>query len=288
MLKHAFLLSVHTNLEQLKLLINTLDYGDIFIHVDKKSDSLFEELKTLYQNDERISLVLNRKFVNWSGFSQVEATLELFDLVKKSGHTYDYIHFISGQDLPLMNHETMDAYIVSTGNHKQFLEVNDIGSYKWRLNCYSLFRENPKNRKLFYRILDNGFRMIQKPFIHRKNFNGFELYKGSQWFSMTYDCMEYVLDYVRKNDYINRFKYTACSDEHFFQILLMNSKFREDVLCKNSRYIVFEGYNASPKTLTLEDYPEFMNGKYMFARKFDTDISGEVIAEVIKHIQEVK
>lgn len=36
MLKHAFILSVHTNFSQIKVLIKTLLFGDVFIHVDKK------------------------------------------------------------------------------------------------------------------------------------------------------------------------------------------------------------------------------------------------------------
>lgn len=79
--------------------------------------------------------------VNWSGFSQVQATLKLLELVESTKRKYDYIHFISGQDLPLMSHAQMDAYIKSKGIGKQFVEVNDIDSYKWRLTQYSFFRE---------------------------------------------------------------------------------------------------------------------------------------------------
>ena len=38
MLNHAFILSAHTNFEQIKLLLSTLHFGDVFIHVDKKSE----------------------------------------------------------------------------------------------------------------------------------------------------------------------------------------------------------------------------------------------------------
>ena len=219
--------------------------------------------------------------VNWSGFSQVQATLKLLELVESTKRKYDYIHFISGQDLPLMSHAQMDAYIESKGIDKQFVEVNDIDSYKWRLTQYSFFRENPNNRKKLYRLTDIVLRLIQMPFIRRKNFKGFELYKGSSWFSITYDCMKYVLSYMNENDYCSKFKYTACPDEHFFQVLLMNSKYKDKVLKYNSRYIVFEGLNASPKTLGVEDMEYFMNGQYMFARKFDMNKDRQVISKVL-------
>ena len=45
MLKHAFIMSVHTNLEQLQVLVTALQFGDVYIHVDKKQDALFKQLK---------------------------------------------------------------------------------------------------------------------------------------------------------------------------------------------------------------------------------------------------
>ena len=247
MLRHAFIMSVHTNMEQLQVLVTTLHFGDVYIHVDKKQEALYQNLKETYKSNPNVFLVSDRVSVNWSGFSQVQATLKLLELVESTKRKYDYIHFISGQDLPLMSHAQMDAYIESKGIDKQFVEVNDIDSYKWRLTQYSFFRENPNNRKKLYRLTDIVLRLIQMPFIRRKNFKGFELYKGSSWFSITYDCMKYVLSYINENDYCSKFKYTACPDEHFFQVLLMNSKYKDKVLKYNSRYIVFEGLNASPK-----------------------------------------
>lgn len=281
MLRHAFIMSVHTNLEQLQVLVTALQFGDVYIHVDKKQDTLFQQLKEIYKNNSNVFLVEDRVSVNWSGFSQVQATIKLFELVESTKRTYDYIHFISGQDLPLMSHAQMDDYIEGKGIDQQFVEVNDIDSYKWRLTQYSFFRENPNNRKKLYRLIDIALRLIQMPFVRRKNFKGFQLYKGSQWFSITYECMKYILSYIRENDYCSKFAYTACPDEHFFQVLLMNSKYKDKVLKYNSRYIVFEGLNASPKTLGVEDMDYFMNGQYMFARKFDMNKDRQVISKIL-------
>ncbi len=281
MLRHAFIMSVHTNLEQLQVLVTALQFGDVYIHVDKKQDTLFQQLKEIYKNNSNVFLVEDRVSVNWSGFSQVQATIKLFELVESTKRTYDYIHFISGQDLPLMSHAQMDDYIEGKGIDQQFVEVNDIDSYKWRLTQYSFFRENPNNRKKLYRLTDIALRLIQMPFVRRKNFKGFELYKGSQWFSITYECMKFILSYIRDNDYCSKFAYTACSDEHFFQVLLMNSKYKDKILKYNSRYIVFEGLNASPKTLGVEDMDYFMNGQYMFARKFDMNKDRQVISKIL-------
>ena len=281
MLKHAFILSVHTNFSQIKVLIKTLLFGDVFIHVDKKQQTLFEQLKEYYSTYENVYVIENRITVNWSGLSQVKATLNLLDAVKSTGKTYDYVHFISGQDLLLMSQHELDSFIQQK-NKKEFIEVNDIGNYKWRVKQYSFFRENPKNRNFLFRVIDILIRVIQMPFVHRKNLEGMVLYKGSSWFSITYRCALYVLD--KSRDYLPDFKYTACPDEHFFQILVMNSEFKKDVDCSNHRYIIFDGLNASPKTLTLQDYNHFMNGKYMFARKSDLNKDDKVVNKVVKSI----
>lgn len=278
MLQHAFILSVHTNFNQIKMLVETLLFGDVFIHVDKKQEKLYKQLKEYYSVYKNVYIIENRISVNWSGLSQVKATLNLLGAVKSIDKTYDYVHFISGQDLLLMSQDELDTFIQQK-NKKEFIEVNDIGNYRWRLKQYSFFRENPNNRKLLFRLFDIFIRVIQIPFVNRRNLEGMNLYKGSSWFSITYPCALYVLD--KSKDYLSDFKYTACPDEHFFQVLIMNSKFKEDVDGSNYRYIIFEKLNASPKTLTLQDFNYFMNGQYMFARKFDLNIDNVVINKVI-------
>lgn len=285
MLKHAFVVNVHKDFEQIISLLAILDFGDIYIHVDKKNDDLFNKLKKYYEYKMNIYFVENRINVNWSGFSQVEATLVLLKLVKNKNIKYDYIHFISGQDLLLMKQNELDSYLIQNGLDREYIEVDQIGSYKWRLNQYSLFRENPKNRTVLLRSIDIVVRYLQKPFIKRNNLKGYELFKGSSWFSITYNCMLFVLDVVKNSNFMDRFKYTACSDEHFFQILIMNSKFKKNVLKYNGRYVCFEKMNPSPKILSLEDYPKFMNGKYIFARKFDRHVQKDVFNKVLeRHI----
>ena len=50
MLRHAFIMSVHTNMEQLQVLVTALHFGDVYIHVDKKQEALYQNLKETYKN----------------------------------------------------------------------------------------------------------------------------------------------------------------------------------------------------------------------------------------------
>lgn len=282
MLKHAFIISAHTNFLQIKTLIESLSFGDVYLHIDYKSEELFKKIKIEFQNLNYVTVIENRVSVNWSGFSQVEATLNLLKEVQSTHKYYDYIHFISGQDLLLMKENELDQYLLSNGLDKQYIEVEDVGKLWWRLKCYSFFRENPKNRTLLFRLLDNFIRLVQLPFIRRSNFKEYDIYKGASWFSITMDCMNYIL--TNSNcDFNKRFLYTACPDEHYFQILIMNSNFRNQTLKYNSRYVVFDGLNASPRVLTMKEYDQFMNGEYMFARKFDLQIDENIIKKVLNN-----
>lgn len=285
MMKHAFIISAHKDYDQIKLLLYTLQFGDVYLHIDAKAEELYQQLKIEYNDSKAIHVLENRIDVNWSGFSQVKATLLLLKAVKTSGNTYDYIHFISGQDLLLMNQFELDDFICKNGNGYEYINYEDIGKYFWRIKCYSFFRENKKNRTMFYRCIDIALRALQIPFFRRKNLKNYDLYKGSQWFSITQDCLEYILKMTEKDDLINDFRYTACPDEHFFQILLLNSKFKNKILNNNFRYIEFDKLQTSPVVLTKKDESKFMNGKYLFARKFDLNIDKNVILDIISMIQ---
>lgn len=281
---HAFIISVHKGFAQIKLLLTSMQYADVYIHVDKKADLLYRQLRAEYDTNPHVHIIERRIQVNWSGFSIVEAMLALMKAVKESGNTYDYIHSISGQDLPLMNHEKIDNFIIQAGYGRQFIEYEDIGTYAWRIKCYSFFRENPKNRTILYRGVDIMIRLLQLPFLRRKNLKGYHLYKGSSWFSITQDCLDYIIEHVDKSEYVKQFQYTACPDEHFFQILILNSEFREKVYNHNFRYIHFETLKSSPIVLRKEHKDKFMNGQYLFARKFDIDIDSDIITEVLSDI----
>lgn len=274
MLSHAFMMAVHKGYEQVVLLCEELSFGDVFIHVDLQADALYEQLKNRYKGSENVHLLTDRVNIVWSGFSQVEATLRLMRAVRLTEKHYDYIHFISGQDILLLKQESLDRLLHSNDLDTEYVEAEDIGSFFWRLRCFSFFRENPKNRTPLYRLFDILFRLPQLVFVRRNNFKGYSLYKGSSWFSITQNFLEYALKEGDTADYKKRFTYTACPDEHFFQVLVMNSRFKEHVKLSNLRYVRFRGLNTSPDVLTSQDRDLFMNGQYVFARKFE-DIDEE-------------
>ena len=115
--------------------------------------------------------------------------------------------------------------------------------------------------------------------IKRNNLKHLTLYKGSQWFTITFNAIQYILDYIEKNpDYSSSFKYTSCADESFIQIILLNSKFKDNLVNNNLVYMDWEhSTKGSPKVLTIEDYKNFKDSDNLFARKFDLSVDSQVL-----------
>ena len=66
-------------------------------------------------------------------------------------------------------------------------------------------------------ILDNMILYPQKLLIKRKNFNNMKLYFGSAWFTITPNCMVYILKYLENNpEFQKHFRTASCPMNIFF------------------------------------------------------------------------
>lgn len=278
-MKTVYLVLAHKNIKQIERLITALTSHDgyCFVHVDKKSEDLYRHLKQKYEDEESIYIVQRRIIVNWGGLSQVRAILVLMHAVRESGIEFGYLHLLSGQDFPIRPLKEIDQFF-SENSPAEFIECMPIGHYRWRIKNYNFFTEFRSNRTLPIRIVDNILRRIQKTFPERNTLKGRDLYKGSSWFSLTYECMIYILEYLNEDpDFLNDFSHSSNADEHFFQILLMNSPFKGKVVNNNLRFIDWEEGKSSPRTLRVKDFKTLQNSFDLFARKFDSNIDGSVL-----------
>lgn len=279
-MKHACLILAHAHEVQLARLVDRLREGDatVFIHVDGKNDPLFARMSERYARSSDVRLVHERVRVNRGGFSQVAATLRLMEAVEASGRDFDHVSLLSAQDYPIKSPAQISAFL-ERHRGRQFIEANDIGPNFWRLKCFNFFGEHPKNRTLPIRILDNLLRRPQMLLLRRRNFRGLKLYKGSTWFTLTGECLRYVLGYVRSHpEYVADFRYSYCPDESFFHTLVLNSPFSESVINDDLTWIDWEhAVLGSPRELTTEDLPTLLASGDLFARKFDLTIDSGVL-----------
>ena len=73
-------------------------------------------------NTSNVYIVEDRVSVNWSGFSVVEATLKLMNMVRDTNKKYDYISLISGQDYPIKSNEYIETYFTENQG-KEFIAI---------------------------------------------------------------------------------------------------------------------------------------------------------------------
>jgi hypothetical protein len=279
-MKLAYIIQAHKGFKQLNILIDILSKNsDVYLHIDLKNNYLYNQLKDRYLSQNNVSIISDRVSVNWSGFSQVEATLNLLEAAR--GKNYDYITLLSGQDLPIKSHSEIISFL-SDNVHREFVHIaSDYKNYSWRLLRYSPWSENkyirnfPLNKLNSISIKLQNLLNIQKPF-----FSGWNIYMGSSWFTITNNAVEYILDSV-DDKLIEGFRSTTCSDEHFIQTLLMNSPFKDRVARENITYIDWSEGNPNPKILTIDDYSKLKNSTKLFARKFDIDIDANIINKII-------
>lgn len=282
----------HHQPSHLARLIRSLsgDSAYFFIHIDRKSslssfkESIPESGRIVFLNDRE------RVYVNWGGFSQVLATLNLMETALGSGLDFGRYCLLSGSDYPIKKLGYIEDQLATD---KEFIRIEHY------LDGYS---EDFFNRYIgFYWFQDNFLlrkaRLSGK--IRRKIYDKIGLYHGSQWWALTGQCVEYINGFLKQNrDYVNFHKHTVCSDEIFFHSIIKNSPFAKNIThdltaphdeprCANvcielnehgCHYIDWSDSQASsPKVLDVSDFNRIMDSQALFARKFDEEKSKSLL-----------
>lgn len=299
--RHAYCIMTHADPYCLQTLISLLDdrRNDLYIHADKKSpDSLLSGLKT-----EQSSLYIvpkeKRIDVRWGGLSQVKAELLLFKEVSLNGN-YDFIHLISGADLPLKSQDKIHDFFRKipvgsnfvTFSHGRHIEENLL----FKTNYWHPYIENQRLRKdgnLFHLLFDSYAKVIRKVSVTtqkllgiKRNWKDQELKKGSQWVSISSDFAKYL---VEKEEFIlKRFRNVICPDEIFLQTLLYNSGFKDtirDYEGKSDETIrKIDWLRGTPYTWEEKDFQELIESPSLFARKFSSSTDKAIIDLVKNHV----
>lgn len=283
-MKIAHLILAHNNPQQLEKLVRRLTYADdaVYIHLDKKATlEQFIYLKSL----SNVYFINKRINVSWGACSIVVATINGFEQIINSGNDYDYINLLSGADYPLQSLAHIHNFL-DQNKGKAFMSFMPILD-EWqeaisRITHYHLTDYSFPGRYVVQRMLKN---MLPK----RKMPNNLVPVGHSQWFTVPGECIRYIVDYWNKNSNFRRFiKLTWGPDEFAFQTILFNSFHREQMVNNNLRYIDWSAGGASPKTFTLADQEAILSSEKLFARKFDLEKHGDVLALIDQKLDSEK
>ncbi|WP_375583746.1 beta-1,6-N-acetylglucosaminyltransferase [Cyclobacterium xiamenense] len=283
-MKHAVLFLAYKNLHHLADYMDLLDDDFLFfVHIDKKSVVTEAQLRALSER-KNVRLISRKYTVNWGGLNLLKAIIYLAKEALKDPQV-GYIHTMSGQDLPIKRSQEIKEFFVRN-NGKQFIEHFPLPTARWaegglnRLNYFNLYDTFDRKTRMGAFFIHTALN-IQRFFgIRRKPFVSFpKLYGGSTWWSLTRDCVRFVLDTIEKNPVIlKRLRYTKCAEEILFQTVLMNSPYKTAIVGSTLTLVIWEYRNGnSPATLDKSDLPRLLESPQLFARRFDYPTSSDLV-----------
>lgn len=287
-MKQAVLITAYKNFEHLQEIINFFDHDfSIYIHLDKKSRISEGELIKL-KNNIQVKHVSRKYNVNWGGFNHLKSILHLCEIAMKSKDVF-YFHLISGHDFPIKGLKAFKGFFLNN-KESQYIDIFDMPSPGWSgnggmnrleyFNLYDFF--NAKIDKQHVSIL--RLLIIQKKLGFKRSYPSKmpKLYGGSTWWSLSRECLSFVLNYTKNNKGIlNRFKFTLCSEEFYFPTVIMNSPFSSKVERSNLRYIDWNSRNGNyPAILDETDYEKLRTSEAFFARKFEPTLSDALMEKI--------
>lgn len=290
----VYIIISHKNPEQTLRLFNRLNKDGVsfVFHISKTCDpGYFEEVYSAMKDNPNCYFA-ERAFVRWGDAGDVEAALNAIDTIFQEKLEYDYAFLLSGQCYPLKSHEvicqTLEKY-----NGKQlveyfpFSEKEDEYFYRivqqhfWIGNLHLWYPHHGGQKKLLTGLLN----LLIFPFVPKRQPAppGYLFFKGSFWWTLTKDCVEYLYKQAHSENGRNLFgflKYTYHAGETYFQTILMNSEYKDDIVNKDLRYILWEDPKVDdghPEILTTKHFDDIASSECLFGRKFDMEIDAKVL-----------
>jgi hypothetical protein len=275
----AYLIMGHRDPGQILRLIHTLRDSAAFfvIHIDKRApDDVFAPLRD-YASSHPDVFLTPRIRCYWGGFGIAHAMIECVKATARSGRHFDYAILLSAQDYPIKNAAQIEEFL-SRHKGSEFIESfplakpnrwSDHGGYYQAMNRVRYWTFFIRSRPFHFRIARRF------PF-------GWEPYGGSQWWGLSRDCILYLDKFLQQNRrFIRYFKHVLIPDESLFQSILSNSPFSSRIVNDNLRYIDWERPNPKyPRTLESDDFDFLRSSPKLFARKFESDRSKDLLNKV--------
>lgn len=284
--RHAYLIMAHADPEHLQQLVSAIDdyRNDIFIHLDLKSDIL--KFNTIESTKSKLKFIDNRIDVRWGDPTQIYAEYELLKFVNRGG--YNRIHLLSGADYPLKSQDFIHDFFAKHSTD-EFIDFEDettlTGELRKKMRLYNLFlpliSNHNKTIAFLFGFLRRVLLVIQMAFGINRRYTIDNLKKGSQWVSITQAFANELLKH--ETEIKNEYRLTHCCDEIYKQTIAWNCGFKERISpLGNMRLIDFaRGNGRSPYTFKESDLTELRASTALFARKFSSEISGNLTTKLI-------
>jgi len=302
--KIAFLITAHSDFEQLKKLCASLDYPkfDIYIHINKLVRVNIKKLdiKLKYAN---VFILKKRVKVHWGGYSLFTAILKMYKYAFKKSIYCRYVN-LSGLDYPIKANDVIYKTLID--DTKEFI----IGSPLFKNGYHKVSNKYyfDINGKIKIKLL--GFAQLIKlkffnslvikkrinpgpyPALYIKN-DYYPVFFSCTWLGLSDNFIEYFLNIMNKNKKIKRyFKYSYVPDELLIATIFFNSPFKDKALgfitdesLHYNNYPALHYLNYEPVIEVYDEYSydKIINSKKLFVRKVTSEKSTKLIEMIDKY-----
>ncbi len=266
-LKLAYLIVAHHQPNHLARLIHALndENSSFFIHIDGKFP--LAPFQAVVPQRANIIWLPNRVAVEWGRLSVVQAVLNLIQTAAATDQAFKYYTLLSGSDYPIKHKE--EIYARLQASDLEFLRIDRNLTNKANKSHHHVLKDLP----------------------HGKYFGSFTPYQGNMHWSLSADCIRFILDFVNNNpDYVKIHHMIYAPDEVFFHTLVKHSPFADAIAQDFSggiypnhthhgnHFIDWQGLRKRAYlTLDERDFDDLLASPALFARKFDEQQSSTLL-----------
>jgi hypothetical protein len=230
-----------------------------FVHVDRKSPALASAAMGAIAAASPNIHVVPSDICTWGGFTLVEAALRCLMAALAADRSWSHAVLVSGTHLPLRRAASLAAMLEAECCYLNFHSIDLAAANLDPPNYWSGLA-----RRLTYEYQEvpglGHLRGAAKPAPSDVAF-----FWGSQWWILSRSAAEYVCGF-RQGSLAEYFRRSAFPDEMYFQTVLLNSPFREQL---RHGQIIWQRWdtNGRPAYLSDDDVGKALASKQWFARK---------------------
>jgi len=290
-MKITYLILAHRYPDQLFRLVDRLDNTGVnfLIHIDKKvDDQTYNRMTDHFKSNTNIFFIKRYKCY-WAGFGIAQATFQGLKESLDRNLSFDYLCLMSGQDYPIKTNDYIKSYL-EKHRGKSFINTVPFPNPLWTRHAGGFDRI----QNWYYINANNQYGFPHKLFSSRPTLTGiisstlgklipkrkfpsaYKPYGGAQFWALHKNHVEYVVNNIAENpDYFNFFKQVMVPDEILFQTIMGNHPNINEEAVNDTLH--FLEWNRKGATLMMEDKENIAKTNHLFARKFDTNVDGEIM-----------
>jgi hypothetical protein len=268
---------------QIVRLVNRLSSSDDYFYVHFGLDvgkKKFSEWKSMVEKEcDNLNIIVTSEYITKRG--SFESVLAPLKAMRFYGSTnYDYFINLTGECYPIMHPLLIKRGL--EGYRSAFMEFFEMPAKVWGNGGMERLHKN-----FFFLSMGKNYRTFRLPRFRKTMPCNLKPFGGSAAFCLHKEQVSYILDFLDRSPQVLKFfRHVGFSDEIFFQTILLNSQFRSDIINDDKRFIVWSGLaGGHPNFLVETDLKKIMSSGKLFARKFSTTLSGNLLNLVDQELE---